>query len=356
MKDRYYQLRNKAWDMPTGKQKLTLLEESVRIADQYLTRQDAFQARMTYGEAALEAGHAERLLVSFAWCLSEFEKHPGEYSSYLLLWHYKWVVNQIWRFPQIPTERIERIFEDFKAKCLEQGYGLNAYYKYFHVYSLYNGRVEDAAKHYEKWRKARRDALSDCKACDQNDFGLYHVLMGRHKRALQSVKPILDGRLTCAEVPQNTYGNILLSLLETGDFEQAAAIAKKGQRLLDGQRFMNDSGKFMEYFSAVDLAKAQRIYERTIRYALDTKVDWNRFRYLLSARIFMQRWHSVRKHRKALSAPEHVTLDWIVRETDRLAEVFDARNRNSYYTDLIVRKTEQVERLSRKYDTMRGEE
>lgn len=91
MKQRHDELRNEAWSMPDGKQKLAVLEEAVRIADLYMSREDAYYARMSYSEAALQSGYTDRFIVSFAWCLAQFEKDPRSFSSHQLIWHYKWL-------------------------------------------------------------------------------------------------------------------------------------------------------------------------------------------------------------------------------------------------------------------------
>lgn len=345
MKQRFDQLRNEAWSMPDGKQKLAVLEEAIRMADLYMTKEDAFYARMTYSETALDSGFEERFIVSFSWCLSQFEKKPDTHSSFSIIWHYKWLINQIWRFSQFGAAQIEAVFDDFKAKCLQYGHSLRPYYQNLHRYELSRGNFEAAQTNYELWRKSPRDGMSDCRACEQNAFGYYHFRLGRYKRGLQTIKPIMDGRMTCKSIPQNTYSHMLLPLLETDQAEEAAKMAKKGARLLSGPTSLTDYGSFLAYYAIADINKAAKWYEQTIHYALESRVGWDRFLFLSSARAFLSVWHEQNRRRKLKTSAE-ITNDWIKQETDALANAFDRRNGNDYCARLLSQRVKQVRKLS----------
>lgn len=341
MKNRYNNLRYQTWSMPDGKPKLAVLEEAIRIADQYLTDEDAYESRMSYSSAASDCGCPERLFISFSWCLSKFEQHPEQYSTHSIMWHYKWVLNQIWRMPQLTLGMIERVFDDFKEKCLRYGYTLRPYYQQKVNYMLSQGKIEDAAVYYKEWRKAVRDGLSDCKACEQNLFGVYYFRMNQNKRGLQLMKPILEGRMRCGSIPENTYGNLLDPLLKLKEYEQAKETAAKAYQVTKGPGYLIEYGILMEYYTVADLSKAVKLYERTIQLGLDYKMPWDRFHYLLSVRLFLQEW-SRTKRRKKLAESERVTIDWLEQETRSLAAAFDARNGNDYYTHRIEEKEEQI--------------
>nr|WP_246628186.1 hypothetical protein [Paenibacillus oenotherae] len=330
--------------MPDGKAKLALMEEAIRIADQYLTEEDAYQSRMDYSSAALECGCPERLLVSFAWCLSKFERQPDQYSSHSIMWHYKWVLNQIWRMPQMTAEMIGQVFDDFKEKCLHYGYTLRPYYQQQVSYMLSQGRTEEAALYYKEWRSAARDGLSDCKACEQNLFGVYYFRLNQNKRGLQMLKPIMEGRMSCGSIPENTYGNLLGPLLKMKEYEQAKETAAKAYQVTNGPQYLKEYGTLMEYYTVTDMPKAVKLYERTIHLGLAFKMPWDRFHYLLSVRLFLQEWSKARR-RKKLAASEQVTLEWLEQETRSLAAAFDARNGSDYCTLHIEEKEEQIRKL-----------
>ncbi|WP_053375459.1 hypothetical protein [Paenibacillus sp. FJAT-27812] len=345
MKQRFDQLRSDAWSLPEGKQKLAVLEEAIRIADLYMSTEDAYHARMSYSSSALDSGFQERFLVSFAWCLTQFEKEPSTYYSFSIIWHYKWFVNQIWRFPQFGAAQIQAVIDDFKEKCLQYGHSLRPYYQTLHRYALSRGDMEAAQLNYDLWRKTARDGMSDCSACEQNGFGYYHFTAGRYRRGLQAMRPIMDGRMTCKSIPQNTYSHLLLPLLETGQAEEAMKIAKKGARLLKGPGYLEEYGNFLAYYAATDIHKAAKWFEQTFAYAVETKVGWDRFLYMSSAQAFLMKWHGQKRRRK-LNVGSKITYEMIEQDAKSLAHAFDRRNENNYCTELLKQRMKQVQKLS----------
>lgn len=348
MKNRFDELRRGSWNMPDGRQKLAVLEEMIRIADRYMTEEDAFDTRINYLSAALEAGYPEKMLVAFSWCLSKFEKSPGEYSHHNIMWHYKWVLNEIWQLPEFSLEQIERIYEDFKEKCLKYGYNLRAYYQQKVNFMLSQGMLTEAAEFYKMWRSTPRDSLADCKACEQNLFGVYQFKINHLKRGIQTLKPILDGKMQCRSIPQNTYSQVIMPLLKLKEYENAIATAKKAIRLLEGPQFIVEYGIFLEFFTVTDLPKAEKIYNQTIRFGLESKVGWARFQYFLSVRQFLRMW-SKKKRRKKLAESDRVSLDWLDLEIASLADSFNRRNGNAYMNQFIMDKDKNIRRLVEAY-------
>ncbi|MDQ0059364.1 hypothetical protein [Paenibacillus harenae] len=341
MKQRYDELRSEAWNLPDGKQKVTVLEEAVRIADLYMSKEDAYYARMSYSEAALMSGFEERFIVSFAWCLSQFEKQPELYDSHQLIWHYKWLIGIIWRFPQFGAVQIADIYYDFKRMCLQYGHSLRPYYSKIHMYALVSGHAELAQTYYEAWRKAPYDAMSDCRACEQNMFGYFHLASGRYKRGLQTLKPILSGKMSCRSIPQNTYSHVLMPLLEIDQHDEAAKLARKCSRMLKGPGYLEEYGRLIGYYAATDLNKAAKLLESTAAYAISNKTDWNRFQYLIGAKAFFSLWNEKKRKRK-LNVHSSFTSEWVEAESERLARAFDDRNGNEYCQGLLAHKVNQV--------------
>jgi len=348
MKNRYDELKRETWRMPDGKQKLTLLEESIRLADKYLTEEDAYNARMGYSSAALDCGCPERIFVSFSWCLAKFEQQPSEYPSSTIMWHYKWVLEQVWRIPQFSKEKIEQVFDDFREKCLNYGYSLRTYYQKKVSMLLSMGNLKEAAHYYPQWRAAPRDQLSDCKACEQNLFGIYYFEINHNKRGMQAVKPILEGKMSCRVIPQNTYSHIVSPLLKLGEFDQAISIANKAFNSIEGPPYLEEYGIFMEFFTVTDMKRAVKLYERTIGLGLECRMPWDRMHYLLSVRLFLQEW-SKAKRRKKLIESDKVTLEWLNEEIDSLVHSFNARNGNDYLNQYIKDKQMNFDRVVAAY-------
>jgi len=344
MKSRYDELRRSSWSLPDGKQKLAVLEEMIRIADRYMTEEDAYNTRIRYFAAAAEAGSQERMITAFAWCLAKYDQSPGAYSQHEIMWYYKWVIGMIWRFPVFTLEQIEAVFEDFKRRCMEYGYSLRPYYHKRSVYLLSRGLTQEAAACYKHWRGASRDPLVDCQACEQNAIGHYLFSANQLKRGMQAVKPILDGKLSCRSIPQATYSEVMVPLLKLKQHEEAVAVGRKAFRTIKGPQYLEEQGVFLEFFTVTDLPRAVKIYNETIRYGLESKPSWERFNYLLSVQLFLKEWHR-KKRRKRLAEDGRVTLGWLEQEITSLANAFNQRNGSDYMLTYIADKEKHMHRM-----------
>jgi len=348
MRSRFNGLRSQVWELPNGKQKMSVMEEAIRVADEHLTPSDAYEARMSYSNMAVDSGYPERLLVSFSWCLAEFDRSPGEHSAHMIMWHYKWVLGKVWQLSQIGTGEIERIFADFKERCLKLGYSLRPYYQQLVNYNLAKGELVEAQRCYKEWKTAKRDHFSDCSACEQNLYGRYYFDLNQNKRGMRLLKPILEGKIRCRSVPQTTYVSMIEPLLKMGQFEQAKETAKKAIRSLEGAAYLTEFGLMLEYYALADMPKAVKLIERTLPFGLECRMPWTRLQYFVSVRLFLQQWHSLGRRRK-LAIPAHVTSEWVEQEIARLAEAFDRRNGNSYCRTLAASKERQMIKLKAAY-------
>ncbi|WP_438433767.1 hypothetical protein [Gorillibacterium sp. sgz500922] len=344
MKDRYDELRRASWNLPAGMQKLAVLEEMIRIADLYLTEEDAYDIRMDYTQAASDAGRSERMLVSFAWCLAQFEQHPDKHSEFSLLWYYKWILNMIWKLPELSLGQVDGVFEDFRTRYESHGYSLRPYYQQLVNYRLSQGQPAEAQEAYRLWRATPRDQLADCRACEQNLFGDYHFTIGHLKRGMQALKPILDGRMRCHALPQNTYSLVLFPYFVQGDTEKAAEVARKAFRELQGPEYLEEYAVLLEYLALTDLPKAAKLYDRTIGYAVECRLGWTRLHYFYAVRQFLREWHKTRR-RKRLALSDRVSEEWADREVKEQLRRFDERNGNTAVSDRFAAKEQQYLKL-----------
>ncbi|MBP1153648.1 hypothetical protein ACVLD2_003247 [Paenibacillus sp. PvR052] len=74
--------------------------------------------------------------------------------------------------------------------------------------------------------------------------------------------------------------------------------------MIEGQRFLEEYANYLNYYSITDLQKARKLFEKTARCILATKIPLlNRFKYLVSAKIYLNQWHK-HTHRKPLDIPD----------------------------------------------------
>ena len=78
-----------------------------------------------------------------------------------------------------------------------------------------------------QWTEAGISYGNDCVACDRNAQVRYMAFLGKDQKALEAAAPLLQGRMTCSQVPQATYGKVLLPLLRLGRVEVAATYLQR---------------------------------------------------------------------------------------------------------------------------------
>jgi tetratricopeptide (TPR) repeat protein len=340
MKHRYNALLSQTWDLRDERQIMSLLEEAIVIADRYLTEEDAYRARMQYTEKAVEFGYYDKMLVSFIWCWSRFVKHPEKYSSFYMLWHFKWVVENMRKFAVYSLAQLEQLFALFKEECEKYQYSLRPYYEAYMHLLLYSGRTEEAGEYYKLWRKAKHDGLSNCQACEQHAMGGYHFSKGHYKRGLQLLKPVLEGRLTCHSVPGNTYAMVVQAYLALGQFDEARKYAEKAYRALKGTGHHYEYGTLIAYYTVVNRRRAMQLYRNSRRDVKTTVNDWEKLHYLVGVQFLLEQ-QELEQTRKRKPNPDELDYEWVCAEIDRLRKAFDARNQNSY----MSRRIEDMRKL-----------
>lgn len=346
MKHRFDALLARAWRCEDELQALALYEEAIVIADRYLTESDAHRARMDYSEKAVETGFYDKLLVSFAWCWSKFVAHPDRYSSFYMLWHFKWVVEDLHRYAAYSLDQLERLLEMFREYCEKYHYSLRPYYEACMRFRLDSGNLAEADEYYRHWRKAKRDGLSNCQACEQHAMGEYYIGKGQYKRALQVLGPILEGKLTCRSVPKATHVMVAEAYLALGQPEEAAKYADKACRSLKGIGDLGKFGTLIAFYAVMNRRRALKLYRDTCRYARMKVNDWARLHYVAGVQFLLEQpGEGANRRRKA--SPAGLDHDWVRSEVERLAKAFDERNQNGHVSRKIEGFKKNFEKLKR---------
>ena len=355
MKHRYDALLSRAWRCQDELQTMALYEEAIVIADRYLTESDAHRARMDYTDKTVEYGFYDKMLVSFAWCWTKFVEHPERYSSFYMLWHFKWVVEDLPKCAIYSIEQLERLFALFKEYCEKYNYSLRPYYEAYMHFRLGSGNLAEADEHYRLWRKAKRDGLSNCQACEQHAMGEYYIAKGHYKRGLQLLKPILEGKLTCRSVPKSTYIIVMEAHLALGQLEEAMKYAGKAYRSLKGVGDLGKYGKLIGFYAVTNRRRALKMYRETFRFARLNVNDWARLHYLAGVQFLLEQLGEDAKRRRKAS-PAGLDYAWVRSEAERLAKAFDERNQNGYVSGRIEglrRNFEKLKKLALAAETAR---
>ncbi len=223
-------------------------------------------------EAATFAGHDERALVAFAWCLALSDDNPGRFDARDLMWRYKWIVGGLSSFPQISLSKMHEALEDFHRRCRDHGYGERSYLS-LRWYTEWNtGKIQEAKQAYRKMRQTSHDSLTDCAAGERDREVEWFAALREDEKALESAAPIVRGRFSCNNVPALTFARLLEVHYRLGDLDAALACHRSGYRLVARNRaYLESAAKHLSYLAETgELAKGLKLVERHLPWALDS--------------------------------------------------------------------------------------
>ncbi|SCL17467.1 hypothetical protein GA0074694_2014 [Micromonospora inyonensis] len=224
-------------NMPYGAGQIAALEQLIRRVDTTDDRQLAFVTRMQATTAYVYGGEPAKSFVTFSWCLAEFDRDPQPYharAARQLLWHFKYMINALLNFPEVPLDRTRAVLDDMERRYRAGGHSLQAVHKHRFMVADHVGDAEAAAHWYRLWQTTPRDDLSDCAGCDPTTQVRYLADTGQHADAVALAEPVLAGRLNCNEQPQAILTTLLVPYLRTGRHDDARNAHREAYRRLRG--------------------------------------------------------------------------------------------------------------------------
>lgn len=349
MENRFEELMEQAETLPNGDTKIVILEEAIRIADLHQDNDQGFYARMELTDVAVDVGRGEKAIVSFAWCLAQYDKNRDQYNDYSMMWHYKWIAARIDQFPQVSLESIDQTLEDLKRRYIELGYSLRVYYQKKYRIAKRKGDMQSLLDYYEKWLDAPRDEMSDCLACEVDDQVGTLLDLGRFQEAYQKARPVLDQQLSCRSVPHGTFSMFLLPLLKEGRIEEAAEFHQQGYSMIRKEKgFLGSLADHLYYLTIVDIPQAISLLERHLPEALASFEPNRKFDFFLAASILLD--YVDDRTKRVLQVPDHVTHEWLNQQVQEIAQQFDTRNQNHTYRDEIEETRELIRERKEQYE------
>ena len=350
--------------IPLGQpEKLELLERAVALADLQNDLMAGFEARDELIEAAGMGGHPEKTLVAFAWMLAQWDKHGEDElgaDEYGLLWKYKWVINTLWEFPSIAATQIEAAFDDFQARLERGGYSLRTLHYFRWKYAHHQGNWAEAELERAVWQRSSDDSMGDCTACEAHFLTEYLAAQKRDPEALEATKLILSGRQRCAEVPHVTYGVLLEPMLRLEQFEDALDTHLRGYRMArDNPEFLATCGEHLAFLAySHNTGPALALLERHLSWALETANLQARFEFYRSTLPLWNRLRDTGELEVVFRAPQGFALEgqggiyaldalegWFGAQLEDLANRFDARNGNGYFSSRLEVDLKLLERV-----------
>ncbi|PHR91899.1 MAG: hypothetical protein COA78_33920 [Blastopirellula sp.] len=340
-----------AQDLPKGLEKMAALEEAIRIADSIKDIEAGYHARIELIVSATDNGFKEKAMVAFAWCLSTFDKNPDQYDCFDILWYFKWILDGSTEFTSISRERIIGLQDEMEQRLNHFEFSLRPiHYLRMDTFNAM-GDFEEAERWFKEWKKAKRDSIADCRACEKNSEVYFFAAQKKDAKALKLASLIIDGKMSCSSVPQTTYGGIVRPLLRLGKIEEATKRHEECFRMLSGKRDL--IGPVSEHLLLLahtkNKTKGIRLYEKTLAMVHDSLNDDDRFRFYAACWPFLEMLanntkRSTRKLRLPSSLPcyrEDAKYDpmelshWFYNQANDLAQRFNQRNGNQYYSEIL---------------------
>lgn len=341
-------------EMPFGAGQIAAVEQLIRQVDAAGDAELAFAARMLGTNAYVYGGEPAKSFVTFSWCLADFDRVPQPYHQryqHNLLWHFKYMVNALLNFPEIPLERTQRVLSEMERRYRDGGHSLQAVYKYRHRVARHLGAADEAEEWYRRWITAHRDDLSDCAGCDPSSQVQHLAATGRDEEAVALAEPVLAGRLTCREQPQGILTSLLLPYLRSGRRDAARDAHRRAYRRIQGNiADLWDIGDHIEFCVLTDNdVRGLELVQRHIDW-LDrapspaAAMEFSAAAALVLRRLAAAGHDDLTVHRRAYGdrpaqdVPVPVLADELAGLARDLAARFDARNGTSAQSESIERR------------------
>ena len=233
MSDKVWEILENAQTLEEGPAQISLCEEAVRIADIEGDDYCKMVARMQFIQAASFGGAPDKVVVAFSWCLSQYDKFTEEFEEfeYDIMWTFKWILDHICDFPNVPREKIRQLEDDMERHFQASNYSLRAVNQVRGVNALAMGDLQRYEEFYPAWQESIRDDMADCPACECYKLIESEVMLRNFEKAIDNGAPIFAGKLSCAEIPHKAYVMAIPALLMLGRTELAAEYHGKGYRL-----------------------------------------------------------------------------------------------------------------------------
>ena len=344
-------LLESAESLEPGEHKVMTLEEAARLADAHGDIVRGFDIRDALIDAATFGGFPDKALVAFAWCRSQQQRDPVRLGN-SMLWKQKWVVGRLTDFPHIGRAHIERAIDDFEQCCEKEGRGRRSVSKLRYKAARDMGDTSRTEALWTRWLETPRDTLTDCRACELHDELDHPLDQGDHARAMERAKALLEGRVSCAEVPHLTLGRVLYALFTLGRLEQARASHLQGYSLVRNNReFLGTVGEHLEFLALTgNVDPGLRLLERHVGWALTHASHRYRFTFHTAALALLDQVLAGGRERVALALPRALPLEatdgtydtralrgWFEAQAEGIARTFDARNGTERYRQLLAR-------------------
>lgn len=337
--------------LPPGLTRLAIYEEAVRFADTHGGLEAGFKLRKTLIDEAAICKRYDVYAAAFSWCLSTARANRDKFSTAELISEYQFVIGKVVNFPDVTREQYDSLFDDMIRERSERGLSLRtAYLEHRTVAQDFGDRGMAVAadielrkhprvearrsEHFETVRQIEYDSfIGD----DLAAIRAAEAYLGKPSRTLT-----YDDWIGCA---------ILIPLLRVGRFPDAARwyeLADTGGYSAAG--YVWGRSFKLEYAARIgDVAEGLREFRLQLPLALAQADPLSRYYCLRPSVSLFDALAKRGVQYVTMKAPENapwkdksgryeaaVVRDWLHSEASEIAEKFDRRNGNTYFSDWLA--------------------
>ncbi|MFD0362949.1 hypothetical protein ACFQZZ_16005 [Nocardia sp. GCM10030253] len=169
-------------------------------------------------KAYTQGGERDLVPGAYARLLRIYDDFPAELGAiaHSVHWYLKWMTWGLIENPAVPLPTTYRWLDELENRYRQQGYSARPVLALRSNLARELGHHENAARLLDAAMAAPRDGMSDCDACERNEWGANRARAGDDEGALAQWWPVLDGERRCSEQPHRVLAHALLPLVRTG--------------------------------------------------------------------------------------------------------------------------------------------
>lgn len=332
-----------------GEERYKYLKKLIAEEDAAHNYSEAFELRYKYISESVMHDDLFKGIIMFPEFMAYYDAHSDVCDRHSLMWAFKWILEDVVDFYQVSSEKIEEYFEEFRKRCEEYGISLRTYYmKKMNFYSYMD--IEKTKQCQKHFRRLERDELSDCAACELNNDICMELRYGSEKKAMEMLADMLRRGVSCAEVPEVTFGECVKHFTQTGNIAEAEYYAEMMMPMIKGEEstFLKEISNVLLLKALISPNEAYDIFKHSINVFLESKNPDMRFHFAHAAARFFDAAISDDHKKVVIKLPHSFPMynaeneyelqkmrDYFADIAKDIADKFDERNGSDYYNDLL---------------------
>jgi tetratricopeptide (TPR) repeat protein len=220
--------------LPHGRGRTQRLETLAAAAKSGPDRALEGNVLLELAKAYAYAGERDLAPVAYGRLLRIYDEFPAELGSmtHSVHWYLKWLTWGLIENPAVPLRTIYRWLDELESRYRQRGYSARPVLALRSDLARELGEHDAATELLDAARTAPRDSMSDCDACERNEWGANYAQAGDDEAALECWRPVIDRARSCAEEPHRVLGQALLPMMRTGRAAEARSAHLTGYPLV----------------------------------------------------------------------------------------------------------------------------